>query len=124
MRRRTLLAAASASIAAPSLLRAASATTLKFIPQIDLAFLDPHWTTANVTRGHGYMVFDTLYGQDGTFTSSPQMLEGHTVENDGKLWTLTLRTGLLWHDGDAACWRGTASPASSAGPRGMRSGAR
>ena len=105
MKRRTLLAAASASLtsaslALPSVVRAASATTLKFIPQIDLAFLDPHWTTANVTRGHGYMVFDTLYGQDGTFTSSPQMLAGHLVENDGKLWTLTLRDGLVWHDGD------------------------
>ena len=100
MRRRTLLAAASASLALPSAVRAASASTLRFIPQIDLAFLDPHWTTANVTRGHGYMVFDTLYGQDGTFTSSPQMLEGHAVENDGKLWTLTLRDGLLWHDGE------------------------
>ncbi|MGI4793949.1 MAG: ABC transporter substrate-binding protein [Janthinobacterium lividum] len=100
MKRRTLLAAASASLALPSIGRAAGASTLKFIPQIDLAFLDPHWTTANVTRGHGYLVFDTLYGQDGTFTSSPQMLEGHVVENDGKLWKLTLRPGLMWHDGE------------------------
>ena len=103
MKRRTLLAAASASLtsaslALPSVVRAASATTLKFIPQIDLAFLDPHWTTANVTRGHGYMVFDTLYGQDGTFTSSPQMLAGHLVENDGKLWTLTLRDCFFWQE--------------------------
>ncbi|MGI4810085.1 MAG: ABC transporter substrate-binding protein, partial [Janthinobacterium lividum] len=87
-------------LALPSIGRAAGASTLKFIPQIDLAFLDPHWTTANVTRGHGYLVFDTLYGQDGTFTSSPQMLEGHVVENDGKLWKLTLRPGLMWHDGE------------------------
>jgi peptide/nickel transport system substrate-binding protein len=27
------------------------------------------------------------------------MLEGHVVDNDGKLWKLTLRDGLLWHDG-------------------------
>ncbi len=99
LNRRTLLTA-TAGLALPSFVRAQAATTLKFIPQIDLAFLDPHWTTANVTRGHGYMVFDTLYGQDGTFTSSPQMLQGHTVEKDGKLWRLTLRDGLLWHDGE------------------------
>ncbi len=98
--RRTLFAAGSATLALPAAVRAASASTLRFIPQIDLAFLDPHWTTANVTRGHGYMVFDTLYGQDGTFTSSPQMLEGHTVGADGKLWMLTLRDGLFWHDGE------------------------
>jgi peptide/nickel transport system substrate-binding protein len=92
-------------LALPSIARAASATTLKFLAQIDLAFLDPHWSTANVTRGHGYMVFDTLYGQDGSFTPSPQMLEGHTVENDGKLWNLTLRPGLLWHDGETVTAR-------------------
>ena len=86
------------TLALPSIVRAASATTLKFVPQIDLAFLDPHWTIANVTRGHGYIVFDTLYGQDGTFTPQRQMLQGHVVEKDGKLWKLTLRPGLVWHD--------------------------
>jgi peptide/nickel transport system substrate-binding protein len=45
------------------------------------------------------MVFDTLYGQNGSFAASPQMVAGHTTENDGKLWKLTLREGLLWHDG-------------------------
>jgi peptide/nickel transport system substrate-binding protein len=99
VKRRHFLATGLSGLALPSIVRAASATTLKFVPQIDLAFLDPHWTTANVTRGHGYMVFDTLYGQDGSFTPQPQMLEGHVVENDGKLWKLTLRSGLLWHDG-------------------------
>jgi peptide/nickel transport system substrate-binding protein len=105
LRRRHFLAASSASLALPSLVRAASATTLKFVPQIDLAFLDPHWTTANVTRGHGYMVFDTLYGQDGTYTPQPQMIEGHVIENDGKFWKLTLREGLLWHDGQTVLAR-------------------
>jgi peptide/nickel transport system substrate-binding protein len=104
MKRRTLLAglgaAASVSLARPALVRAASATTLKFIPQIDLSFLDPHWTPAYVTRNHGYMVFDTLYGQDGSFAPQPQMVEGHTIDADGKLWTLTLRDGLVWHDGE------------------------
>ena len=99
MQRRTILAALAATpLARPAILRAASSTTLRFIPQIDLAFLDPHWTTANVTRNHGHMVFDTLYGCDTAFTPTPQMLEGHTTENDGKLWRLTLRPGLLWHD--------------------------
>ncbi len=100
MRRRTFLGAAAASLALPAVVRAAGATTLKFVPQIDLAFLDPVWTTANVTRGHGYMVFDTLFGQDGTYTPSPQMLAGAVTKNDGKLWKLTLRDGLLWHDGE------------------------
>ena len=104
MRRRAFVAglgsAAAAAIARPALVRAASATTLRFIPQVDLAFLDPHWTTANVTRNHGYMVFDTLYGIDGTFTAQPQMVEGHRTDGDGRLWDLSLRDGLLWHDGE------------------------
>jgi peptide/nickel transport system substrate-binding protein len=101
MKRRTLLvAAAAASLARPAITRADSATTLHFVPQIDLSALDPHFTTAYVTRGHSYMVFDTLYGQDGAFNPSPQMLAGHNVSSDGKLWQLTLRPGLLWHDGE------------------------
>jgi peptide/nickel transport system substrate-binding protein len=48
------------------------------------------------------MVFDTLYGQAGVdrdFAAAPQMVAGHVVENGGKLWNLTLRDGLLFHDG-------------------------
>lgn len=102
MKRRSFLATAggaATSLALPGVVRAATQSTLKFIPQIDLSFLDPHWTTAYVTRNHGYMVFDTLYGQNGKYQASPQMVEGHTIENDGKLWKLKLRDGLLWHDG-------------------------
>ena len=39
---------------------AADAKTLRFIAQADLRVLDPIWTTAYITRNHGYMVFDTL----------------------------------------------------------------
>lgn len=102
MKRRSLITGAAAvagSLALPAAVRAQKQTTLKFIPQIDLAFLDPHWTTAFVTRNHGYLVFDTLYGQNGKYEISPQMVEGHTIENDGKLWKLKLRDGLMWHDG-------------------------
>ena len=102
MKRRDFLAtgaALGASLAAPATVRAQSSTTLKFIPQSDLSIIDPHWTTAYVTRNHGYLVFDTLYGQNSRFAASPQMVAGHTIENDGKLWNLTLRDGLKWHDG-------------------------
>ena len=46
------------------------------------------------------MVFDTLSGQDSTYAASPQMVAGHVIENDGRLWNLTLRDGLKWHDGE------------------------
>ena len=98
--RRSLLAAAAVTpLAAPSLARAAGSTTMKFIPQSDLTILDPLWTTAYVTRNHGLMVFDTLYGGDASYTAQPQMIAGHTVGNDGRDWRMTLRPGLKFHDG-------------------------
>jgi peptide/nickel transport system substrate-binding protein len=102
MRRRSFLAASAASLALPSVVRAQGKRVLKFIPQSDLAVLDPVWTTAYVTRNHGYMIFDTLYGQTSKkngFKATPQMVAGHTIENDGKTWKLTLRDGLSFHDG-------------------------
>jgi peptide/nickel transport system substrate-binding protein len=102
IRRRTLLAAPAAfaaSLAAPAIVRAEAQTTLRFIPQADLTGLDPVWTAVYVTRNHAYMVFDTLYGQDSHYGIQPQMVEGHQVEDDGRLWRLTLRPGLMFHDG-------------------------
>jgi peptide/nickel transport system substrate-binding protein len=98
MRRRSLLAAAGA-LAAPRIGRGAEASVLRFIPQSDLAVLDPIWTGAYVTRNHAMMVFDTLYGTDASFNVSPQMVAGDTTSDDGRTWNLTLRDGLLWHDG-------------------------
>ena len=98
MQRRTFIAATAATLAAPSLAAAQNTRVLKFIPQADLTVLDPMWTTAYVTRNHGFMVYDTLFGQNAKYEPSPQMLEGFTTENDGKLWTLKLRDGLMFHD--------------------------
>ncbi|HWK47806.1 MAG TPA: ABC transporter substrate-binding protein [Stellaceae bacterium] len=100
--RRTLLKSAGAAglvLGAPAIVKAADQRVLKLIPQADLAVLDPVWTTAYVTRNHAFMVFDTLYGQDGQFKAQLQMVAGATTENDGKLWKLTLRDGLRFHDG-------------------------
>ena len=33
------------------------------------------------------------------FNVQPQMVEGRGTEDDGKLWELTLRDGLAFHDG-------------------------
>ena len=99
MKRRTLLASATAAFAAPAVSRAESRTTLRFIPQADLSIVDPHFNTAYVTRNHAYMVYDTLYGLNGKLQPSGQMVAGHVVDDAGKRWTLTLRDGLKWHDG-------------------------
>jgi peptide/nickel transport system substrate-binding protein len=102
MKRRTLLKLAAgvlaAPIAAPRPVRAARERELRFIPQADVTALDPVWTSVYVTRNHGYLVFDTLYGQDSAFRAQPQMVEGAITEPDGLTWRLVLREGLWFHD--------------------------
>lgn len=100
MKRREFLVASAAATAVPSLVRANTSRVLRFIPSVDLTVLDPHWTAASITRNHTYLVFDTLFGMDGSYRMSPQMAEGYQVDDDGKRWTLTLREGLKFHDGE------------------------
>ncbi|WP_439580255.1 ABC transporter substrate-binding protein [Elioraea sp.] len=100
MKRRTFLGAAAATVAAPALVQGQAARTLKFIPHANLTVVDPIWTTAYITRNSGFLIWDTLYGLDDSYKPQPQMVEGHTVENDDKLWTFTLREGLKFHDGE------------------------
>ena len=102
MQRRQILKtlpAAAAALLTPSIGRAAGTGTLVFVPQADLAVLDPVWATAYVTRNHAFLVYDTLYGIDANYQPQPQMLDGHVTEDDGRHWTLTLRDGLMFHDG-------------------------
>ncbi len=98
MHRRTLLATGAATLAAPHVARSQATRTLKFIPQIDVPLLDPVVTSAYIARDHGFVVFDTLFGQDYAFRAQPQMVDGFTTEPDGKTWRLTLRDGLRFHD--------------------------
>jgi peptide/nickel transport system substrate-binding protein len=97
--RRRLLATAATTLAAPAIARADGPSVLKFVPQSDLTVVDPSWTTAYVTRNHAMLVYDTLWGTDADNQVTPQMLAGHTVDDDGKTWTLKLRDGLKFHDG-------------------------
>ena len=101
MRRRTFIATATSAAFAPMAQPAiaAPAKTLIFVPQANLTSLDPVWTTATTTRNFAYMVYETLYGRDQAFVPQPQMVQGHVIADDGKRWTMTLRDGLVWHDG-------------------------
>jgi peptide/nickel transport system substrate-binding protein len=100
MNRRPFLAGAVASFTAPAISRAESARVLKMVPQANLSSLDPIWTTVGITRAHGYMVYDTLYGRDIDLRAHPQMAAGHVAENDGRKITITMRDDLVFHDGN------------------------
>jgi peptide/nickel transport system substrate-binding protein len=111
MRRRSFLAsaAAAASLGMPAIARGAASNVLKFVPQADLAVLDPVWTTTYQSRDHGFLVFDTLFGLDSNFKSSPQMAAGSVSDNDGKIWRITLRPDLMFHDGSKVLARDCAA---------------
>jgi len=73
--------------------------TLQFVAEADLKILDPIWTTGYITRNHGYLVYDTLFGTDVNQRIKPQMVDRVTVSPDGMKYTFTLRDGLRWHGG-------------------------
>lgn len=83
--------------ARPSL--AQETKVLRVVPQSDLKILDPIWTTAFVTRNHGYAIYDTLFGVDAEGQVRPQMVGEYSSSADHMKWSFTLREGLYFHDG-------------------------
>ena len=73
--------------------------TIKAVMHSDLKVLDPIWTTANIVRNHGYMVWDTLFAMDERLSPQPQMVDTWTLSPDLLTYSFTLRDGLKWHDG-------------------------
>ena len=76
----------------------AQQNTLKVVPHSDLKIVDPIWTTAYITRNHGYMIYDTLFAMDAKGDIKPQMIDKYSVSADNLNWSFTLRDGLLFHD--------------------------
>src|SRR5689334_8353792 len=72
--------------------------TISAVMHSDLRIIDPGFTTAYITRDHGYMVYDTLVATDANFKVQPQMADWK-ISDDRLTYTFTLRDGLKWHDG-------------------------
>ena len=96
-RRLVALTAALAALAGVAPVRAE--TTLRVVLHSDLKIIDPIWTTAYIVRNHGYMVYDTLFAMDAKGEIKPQMVDKYEISKDQLTYTLTLRDGLVWHDG-------------------------
>jgi peptide/nickel transport system substrate-binding protein len=90
------VAAAGAFAAAPPAL---GETVLKAKVHADLKNIDPIWTTAYISRNHGYLVWDTLFASDANYTIQPQMVDKWSVSADNLTYSFTLRDGLKFHDG-------------------------
>jgi peptide/nickel transport system substrate-binding protein len=76
-----------------------SASDIKAVMSFDVKILDPIWTNSRPTRNHGYMIYDTLFALNEQGEVAPQMIDRYKLSDANKTYTLTLREGLLWHDG-------------------------
>lgn len=72
---------------------------LRIVPQSDLRVLDPHATQATITRIHGMMIYDTLYGLDEKLRPQPQMVASSKVSDDKLTYEFTLRPNLAFDNG-------------------------
>jgi peptide/nickel transport system substrate-binding protein len=89
-----------ATLALPALTGTARAAgTVNIVLESEVVILDPHATTAAITRTFATHVFDTLFAMDGQGVIRPQMVEAWETSADGLTWTFRLRPGLHWHDG-------------------------
>jgi peptide/nickel transport system substrate-binding protein len=99
-RNRLLMAAAGLAVTAPLLAsQPLMAETLRVVMHSDLKIVDPIWTTAYITRNHGYMIYDTLFAMNSDGEVQPQMVDSYTVSDDKLSYNFTLRDGLMFHDG-------------------------
>src|SRR5580698_3757771 len=90
-----------AALAAAIVLFAAPAFadgTLRFVPQADLRILDTTWTTAAITRNHGYLVYEPLFSFDSKGAPKPQAVQDWNTSADGLTYNFTLRPGMTFQD--------------------------
>lgn len=86
-------------LASPPLAGTARASTVaNIVLESEVVILDPHATTAAITRTFSTHVFDTLFAMDGQGVIRPQMVEAWETSADGLTWNFRLRPGLMWHD--------------------------
>ena len=95
----TVMAAAMLAAGTLTALPLQAQTTLRAVMHSDLKIVDPIFTTAYITRNHGYMIYDTLFATDANGEVKPQMVDKYSISDDKLKWTFTLRDGLLFHDG-------------------------
>ncbi len=78
---------------------AQAAGNLTAVLESEVVFLDPHGTTANITRTFAFMVYDTLFAMNQAGEIKPQMVDTYTISDDKLTYTFTLRPGLVFQDG-------------------------
>ena len=72
---------------------------LNAVLESEVVFLDPHQTTANITRTFNFMVYDTLFAMDSKGAIQPQMVGTTKISDDKLTYEFILRDGIAFHDG-------------------------
>jgi peptide/nickel transport system substrate-binding protein len=61
--------------------------------------LDIHWTTAVITQQITWHIYETLFTYDRDFNPVPMLAESFAVSDGGRLYTISLRKGVRFHNG-------------------------
>jgi peptide/nickel transport system substrate-binding protein len=62
--------------------------------------LDEHQSTAEIIAVIGYCAYEGLFTYDPTYQAIPELVETHTVSDDGLTHTMALRQGVTFHNGE------------------------
>lgn len=73
--------------------------TLRIVPQGSLKSVDAQWTTLIVTAHVARHTQEGLFQLDASFNPQPVLVDKWETSPDGLTWTLTLRDGLKFHNG-------------------------
>ncbi len=61
--------------------------------------MDPHGINSNIVGGIGVHIYEPLFSLDQNYEVQPVLAEGYTVSEDGLVYTITLRQGVKFHNG-------------------------
>lgn len=62
--------------------------------------LDEHQSTAELIAVIGYCAYEGLFTYDAEYQPIPELVETHTVSDDGLVHTMALRQGAMFHNGE------------------------
>ena len=63
--------------------------------------LNPIYSTTGADTSVARLVFSSLYDYDGTGVLRQDIATGMKIEQDGRVYTVTIRDGVRWHDGES-----------------------
>lgn len=74
--------------------------TLKVATIGEPPHLDEHQSTAEIIAVIGYCAYEGLFTYDATYQPVPELVETHTISEDGLTHTMALRKGVMFHNGE------------------------